>query len=881
MKAKEFLLAGLFLLAGSFPCFGQIKVKECVIYVPAGSPRSVTRAAQELKKHIRLATGNDLKIVYKAQTPMIALGNSPAAKAAGVDATRMKYESHIIRTVGKNLYIAGRDIPGDRPAEKGGYSYGTLYGTYAFMNQVMDIAFLMPTDKGTYVPDLGKEWQIPALNIQYTPQFEYRGFPYVPRQAGEVVQWKIRNFSDGRGDSGSVIPNHGHSWGNIYPNPGTIYSRCNKDRAATFKENPEFFMAAHNGQRIYPKFNFSLCLTNPAVWKDAAERYVRFRAWARKYYKWQFKYEMISLSPNDGSYCYCEKCRKGYVRITEKEVGPWKSKPAFMQSNTGMMLDYYRGVTEQIAKKCKNLEVTGLIYDRYMYAWNVKRRKMPSQFSAMMAPLHLSYGPGRVYAPINDSWHKWLNDWDGMFERKYYYGLDFWFAQSAGAPWPVFAKMRNDTYPVLAKKGFNGTYLYGMDMLGVTAIHNYLQMQQAWNPMLDAEKVFDDFCVKAYGKGGKYVKEIYLLTEKNLTAFLTGLKGKMGYYMTPELLKDVYAKDWKTFRSLMEKAVKAPKNANQTWRLDHFVRNMRLLNYHLEKMGMIPEEKSSSLYLSDAEYLSWTPYRTWGKDYYTKGGKWEYYLPQPKRNGYAKSAQVPLKGTEAVSFKGEVKPVWFYLTVDLLVKAISDRVTFQIEQKAAINPATKKPYLDGIPYFSVFTPDGKLYYSGIASRNEISFPAKKGVTYFLWIYPQSDTTYGHYWRIVRANNPYAIGTRIHPAGVQIYKTPVGSCFYFFMPEKVKKFDLTARGWGGFEVLDPAGKVIAQVKDTGGYKVLTLRSPKGDFPKGAYTLRFTRNFFGRIRFSRELPGFFVQDPALALDVTVDEKKLLARQKTVRF
>ncbi|MBE6370961.1 MAG: DUF4838 domain-containing protein [Lentisphaerae bacterium] len=871
VNKTSFFLAVLLL---GMICRGQIKIADCVIYVAPGNPRSVTRAAQDLQKHIELATGNKLKIVFEARTPMIALGSSPEAGKAGVDASTMKYETHIMRTAGGNLYIAGRDIPGDRRAEKGGYSYGTLYGVYAFMNQVMGIAFLMPTDRGTYVPKLGKAWMIPAVDKTYTPQFEFRGFPYVPRARGACLEWKIRNFSDGLGDSGSVIPNHGHFWSTIYPTPGTLFTRSgNRDRAVTFKEHPEFFSADNNGNRIYPKFNFALCLSNEAVWKDVAERCVNHQKWARKYYKLDFKYDLISLSPNDGTYCRCKECQKRYVTITEKEVGAWKTAPKSNFSITDLILDYYRAATEQIAGKLENTEVTGLIYHHYMYAWKIKRKKMPPQFSAMMAPYHLSYGPGRAYSKINESWHKWLDDWDGMFERKYYYGLDFWFGQSAGAPWPVFAKMRQDTYPVLAKKGFNGVYLYGMDMLGVTAAHNWLQMQQAWDPMLDAEKAFDTFCTKAYGGGGKYVKEIYLLTEKNLTRFMAAIKGKMGYYLTPELMKDVYAGDWDEFSSLMEKAIEAPKDENQAWRLNHFVQNMRIFNYHLEKMGLIPENKSSKLYLSDAEYVAMTPLRS-------EGGKLEFFLPKPKRNSYAKSAQVPVKEVKAVSFKAPAGSAWFYLTADFLVQAVSDRITFQIEQKASVNPATGKPYLDGIPYFNVFSPDGKLYYSGIASQNRITFPAKKGETYFMWIYPQSDTTYGHKWRIIEADSPYAVGTRIHPSGLQIH-TPADSRLYFFVPDGIKKFDLIAWAWGSFELLDPTGKVIVSNRRINGYKVIPVQDADGYLKQGVYELHVTSSLWGRIRFGKELPGYFVIDPDHALQVTLDEKKLQEHQKKFRF
>ena len=152
----------------------------------------------------------------------------------------------------------------------------------------------------------------------------------------------------------------------------------------------------------------------------------------------------------------------------------------------------------------------------------------------------------------------------------------------------------------------------------------------------------------------------------------------------------------------------------------------------------------------------------------------------------------------------------------------------------------------------------------------------------MWIYPQSDTTYGHTWRIVKADSPYVVGTRIHPAGLQI-RTPPGSRLYFFVPANVRKFDLIVNGWGGFDVLDPAGKVLTTEKGVrGGYKSIPVRRADGKMlESGLYQLQVKQILSGRIRFSSELPGFFVIDPEHALQVTLDEKKLLEQQKKQRF
>ena len=51
----------------------------------------------------------------------------------------------------------------------------------------------------------------------------------------------------------------------------------------------------------------------------------------------------------------------------------------------------------------------------------------------------------------------------------------------------------------------------------------------------------------------------------------------------------------------------------------------------------------------------------------------------------------------------------------------------------------------------------------------------------------------------------------------------------------------------------------------------------DFKKGVYKIHFTKTYYGKLRFSKEMPGFFVQDPALALEVIPDEQKLKEHRK----
>lgn len=126
------------------------------VVVLAAQPGAVSRyAAEELVYHVRKATGVTLAVVREndkvpAKGARIYLGDTKAARAAGVDARRLARETFVFRPLAEGVVIAGYDEGGD-PLDVS-VSAGTLFGVYEWLEQVLHARWLWPGELGTYVP---------------------------------------------------------------------------------------------------------------------------------------------------------------------------------------------------------------------------------------------------------------------------------------------------------------------------------------------------------------------------------------------------------------------------------------------------------------------------------------------------------------------------------------------------------------------------------------------------------------------------------------------------------------------------------------------------------------------------------------------------------
>lgn len=210
------------------------------VIVTADQPTPVARyAAQELIAHVEKATGAKLvtltESAAEAAVPQsnarIYIGDTRAARAAGVDAPKLAAETFSLRSDEPHhaIFIAGNDGPGD-PLDRD-TSAGTLFGVYEWLERNVGVRWLWPGELGTYVPRT-RTLIAPAVDETISPRFfqrhvragldfksENRALGFTPRAAETYAKEQtifLRRHRMGRGERMS----YGHAFTNWWEKYG-------------------------------------------------------------------------------------------------------------------------------------------------------------------------------------------------------------------------------------------------------------------------------------------------------------------------------------------------------------------------------------------------------------------------------------------------------------------------------------------------------------------------------------------------------------------------------------------------------------------------------------------------------------------------------------
>ncbi|GLV29069.1 hypothetical protein TomTYG75_15900 [Sphingobium sp. TomTYG75] len=166
---------------------GQAASPSSVTLIEGGIPRPlvipdqpldcVVYAARELAAHLAKATGTLPQIIpehvasgQSTSGGFFFLGDAAIARAS-IDLSSLAPEACVLRTIGGNFCIAGRDGPGD-PLDPD-VTAGTLFGVYHFLQNYMKVRWLWPGDLGTMVPKTAS-LIVPSLDEVVTPHLMQR-----------------------------------------------------------------------------------------------------------------------------------------------------------------------------------------------------------------------------------------------------------------------------------------------------------------------------------------------------------------------------------------------------------------------------------------------------------------------------------------------------------------------------------------------------------------------------------------------------------------------------------------------------------------------------------------------------------------------------------
>ena len=117
----------------------------------------------------------------------VFVGVTDAARKQGIDADKLEIEHYVLRTVGNDLYIVGKELypeqyHGSRPRYSEPWNplamecvhSGTLLGVYELLEDYLGVRWLWPGDLGTYVPRRQHDRRFPTTDKTVKPRLLYR-----------------------------------------------------------------------------------------------------------------------------------------------------------------------------------------------------------------------------------------------------------------------------------------------------------------------------------------------------------------------------------------------------------------------------------------------------------------------------------------------------------------------------------------------------------------------------------------------------------------------------------------------------------------------------------------------------------------------------------
>ncbi|MFW6156239.1 MAG: DUF4838 domain-containing protein, partial [Armatimonadota bacterium] len=310
MRAYWLIVGGVLgtMLAAVGPAAAQVALVEggeaqAVVVVPVEATDVERYAAEELVYHVEKATGVTLAIVGEDDVPpepagRVLIGDTRAARAAGMDVTDLPLEAAVLRTTGDGLLIAGEDSEGDAISQ--GTRAGTLWGVYEVLDRFMGVRWLWPGELGVHVPATDSI-VIPAVDERVPPtMIRRRVRDGLRRPSGDtgLTEEGFEQYAHAqqvfqrRHRMGRSLPlRYGHAFGRYWERYGD--------------EHPEWFQLLPNGWRgpATPNSRTSMCVSNPEFHREIIAR------WKQRREQNPGEWFNVNGCENDiRGLCVCEDC---------------------------------------------------------------------------------------------------------------------------------------------------------------------------------------------------------------------------------------------------------------------------------------------------------------------------------------------------------------------------------------------------------------------------------------------------------------------------------------------------------------------------------------------------------------------------------------------
>ncbi|MDD4097844.1 MAG: DUF4838 domain-containing protein, partial [Lentisphaeria bacterium] len=561
------VFAAAVMLAAGF-VFGLDLVKDgrsaFVIHVEEDAPPSVHEAASDLRMYCQRVTGVDWPIVHAAATPMISLGATRAAAAAGITVAGLEWEGFRVKPLNGDLYVLGPDTGRNERTPQGGTSAGTRNGVATLLEDYFGVRWLMPGPHGDYAPKR-QTISVPDTERVEAPGFLNRRLPYIQPNAKGVEQWSNRQKL-----GLSLYLTHGHNWIRTCP-------------PHLFAEHPEWYMVS-GGQRTPPSGDYyKLCQTHPSTIR-------RFADVASDYFTRHPQATCFSLSPSDGGgWCECETCASFY-----------EQDPLGKLSVTPAVIYFYNEVAKLVRQRFPDKLLAGYVYAQYVFPPSKPFQLEPNIFLVWAPSFDYGY---TLYRPdIRELFDSLLPQWPKITSNLAFYDLPNNVSNSVGAPNAPGLEILQFLYPRIKANNMKGVYVYGHAAWGHAAVTNYLLAKLAWNPLADIDAQFKDFCDHAYAEGSEDMQAFYRLLDRATKEYYIANTSET-YTLSKNRLQKVYADNFPEFARLYADALAKITDASARFRLERLGINLSILLWNLRQQKMIPDAYESALDVSYDDFI--------------------------------------------------------------------------------------------------------------------------------------------------------------------------------------------------------------------------------------------------------------------------------------
>ena len=436
--------------------FAQVSIVKdgevrAVIVTAAKPSRVAAYAVEELVNHIEKATGKRLPVAVETKIPdgyagRIFVGVTEAAQKQGIEPDKLEYEEFVLRTIGNDLYIVGKELPPkqgqpdpeispkddrDNPLSLCNEQSGTLFGVYEVLNRYVGVRWLWPGELGTYVPR-NNTIEIPPINEAVKPQLLVRWLGtwwvremgwtgswcgtrrkpvYTAPLTEEIMRKMVFPTEEAGYRYGKAVEvfNRRHRMVLPVSSPVRVVQASSHIMggvrdwwAAHGKEHPEWFaMRADGGRgRKQPRAGnwTAMCVSNPELQRFIVEK------------AWKDGADIIQMGEADvggEGFCHCPNCM-AWDGPQPKDF-PEIMRPNYTPRVVGdRYARFYKTIYEMAAKKNPNIKIAAMLYHNTLPA-PLTDIKLKNVTGAMVI-----YGSWDGWYPMSAEEDRWYREqWQG------------------------------------------------------------------------------------------------------------------------------------------------------------------------------------------------------------------------------------------------------------------------------------------------------------------------------------------------------------------------------------------------------------------------------------------------------------------------------------